>query len=175
MTNDTTKLFTGDLCPSRNAKQENTYQNKISQILEQLSLYSNNFHIIQNVTSVISLKKDENGLIVRDQNGQILISANSKGVSSSVSYEIIDSIAQLIHLDYQQKQVEAIAPILKKYLELNNTNKIDRDDISLFFAPQTESIYFQYKKQPVMLSAVLIGGKWQNLITNISNHSFLSI
>lgn len=156
-------------------KQEKISQVQVSNLLHHLSLYSNNFHVIKNASFVISLQKDENGMVVRDKIGQILISANSKGVSCSISSEKIDFINQLLQLHFQQKQVKAIAPILKKYLESNKTNKIDRDDISLFFEPQTETIYYRDKKQPEnKLSAVLIGSNWKNLISNLANRNFLS-
>ncbi len=81
----------------------------------------------------------------------------------------IDSINQLLQSDFQQKQVEEIAPLLKKYLELNETNKVDKDNLLVSFNPKNNSIYYQDKKQPEnKLSALLTNDGWKNIKTNIS-------
>ena len=81
----------------------------------------------------------------------------------------IDSINQLLPSDFQQKQVSEIAPLLKKYLELNETNKVDQDNLLVSFNPKNNRIYYQDKKQPEnKLSALLTKDGWQNLKTNIS-------
>ena len=81
----------------------------------------------------------------------------------------IDSINQLLPSDFQQKQVEEIAPLLKKYLELNETNKVDKDNLLVSFNPKNNIIYYQDKKQPEnKLSALLTKDGWQNIKTKIS-------
>lgn len=148
---------------------EKVYHKKITNILDQLSSYGNNFTVIRNTKSVISLQKNNEDITIRDENGDALIVANSQKINTSISSEKINSINQLLQSHSQQKQVEEIAPTLKKYLDLNETNRIDKDNLLVSFDPQTETIYYQDKKQPEnKLSALLTQDGWKNIITNIS-------
>jgi hypothetical protein len=149
-------------------KQESIYQGKIADLVNKVSSYKDGRSSLGK--SNLSLFKDNDNLIIKNNQGKTLVSANSHEYFSSIASRDINLINQAIEFDKQQQKVAQIAPVLKKYLELNETNKVDRESILVSFDPQSKIIFYLDKKQPEnTLQAQLTNGGWANIQTNISS------
>ena len=147
------------------------YQSQVFNVVRELASYQNG--LSQLADSDKTMVKTSDSITVQDKSGNKLLVAEGAQNYSDLSFKQLAELKKVIKIDKnrhkQQGIVENVAPTIKKYLELNGLNLIDKDNFFASYNPQSKVLNYQDKTEPkIFLSAQLTDKGWKDLKTNIS-------
>jgi hypothetical protein len=131
---------------------EKQYQVSVFSLIRKLANYENGNYKFKLADDNIYIRKNKDVLEINNNQGSTLLSATKKGNQVDLSQSEIFKLDKVIEQDITNKEQNLIIPdialIVKSYLDINQVEKIEKNNFTLIYNSESKTIEYQDKLDP---------------------------